>query len=593
MIDKTHKEIISGWRPFTEEEIERYVSKGLWHNITICNLLDRNASIFPNKLALVDEKQKLSWREFKERVNRTALHLKKLGIEYGDFFVLQMPNIVESLILYFSLNRLGAIPIMCLPRHRTTEIEYEISLHEAKGIAVPVGEKFDYVGMVEKISKNHPYLNVFLTVGGGGVNGWISMETLLTQEIEKDYPEDYLEEKKPGPNDICTQQISGGTTGLPKSISRTHNDYISQWDFFGRAAGFTEESVALVVIPILHNASLQAICGPTIFRGGTIVLSKFPGPKEQFELIEKYKVTHILLIPVQISYWMEAEELARHKDLSSLKVMISGAQKVKPELVRWSKEKLHVGFCNVFGMAEGPASSTRWDSPTEAQLYTVGISIIIDSDVKIRLVNDKNKEVKPGEVGEMCSKGPLTFKGYFRNDEEDLKAFDEEGFFHSGDLMSVRPDGRFVVEGRKKDMIIRGGENVYPELPEDLLVKHRKVLNAAVVGMPDIKLGERLCAFVQPVEGESFNLEQVKEYMKEQGIAVFQWPERVEEVKGWPLTAVNKINKSHLRAYITAKLVEEGAIDREVANEFLKSDKITIDEVLSKKGTINFEGNPL
>lgn len=337
---------------------------------------------------------------------------------------------------------------------------------------------------------------------------------------------------------------------MPKGIPRTHNDYICQWISFGEIAGYTDETVSLVVIPVLHNASIQAVCGPTILRGGTIVLSKSQSPKEQFELIEKYGVTYTLLIPIQISYWMEAENIAGQYDLSSLKVIISGAQKVKPELVRWCKDRLHVGFCNVFGMAEGPASSTRWNDSTETQLNTVGRSLIIDADVQIRFVDDKNMEVKTGEVGEMCSKGPLTFKGYFRNDRENAKSFDEEGFFHTGDLVSVRPDGRFVVEGRKKDMIIRGGENVYPEATEDILVKHPKIVNAAVVGMPDTKLGEKLCAFIQPVEGQSFNFEQVKKYMKGQGIAVFQWPEWVEEVKGWPLTAVNKINKSLLRAYI-------------------------------------------
>lgn len=158
--------------------------------------------------------------------------------------------------------------------------------------------------------------------------------------------------------------------------------------------------------------------------------------------------------------------------------------------------------------------------------------------------------------------------------------------------MSLRADGRFVVEGRKKDMIIRGGENVYPEPVEDMLVRHPKVAFAAVVGMPDPGLGERLCAFVQPVEGKTFSFDEIKEYFSREGIGTFQWPERLEIVNGWPLTGMNKINKRILRAYITKKLLEEGVIDRSLGNEYLKNDKLSIDDVLSGKVEISFTGTP-
>jgi 2,3-dihydroxybenzoate-AMP ligase len=315
-------------------------------------------------------------------------------------------------------------------------------------------------------------------------------------------------------------------------------------------------------------------------------------PKEQFELIQKWRITYAPLVPVQLSYWMEAKELMKQYDLSSFKMISVGAQKVKPEQARWCIEEFGVSFNTSFGMAEGPFIATRPESPKDAQMYTIGRPIIIDPDVQIKIVDDKNREVKIGEIGEMISKGPLTFKGYFRNEEENKKAFDDQGFFHSGDLMSLREDGRFVVEGRKKDMIIRGGENVYPEPVEDILVRHKKVAYAAVVGMPDPSLGERLCAFVQPIEGQSFSFEEMKEYLIKEGIAIFQWPERLEIVKGWPLTGMNKINKRFLRAYITKKLFEEGHIDKELGNDYLKNDNINLEDLLSGKVEINFSGVP-
>jgi 2,3-dihydroxybenzoate-AMP ligase len=589
----THKDIVDGWHPFTEKEINTYVTMGFWLNRTVCDLLDRNAEISPNKLALADDTREVTWKELQTRANRMACHLKRLGVEYGDFFVLQMSNVVEFFYLFFGLNRIGAIPVMGLPRHRMLEVNHEVRLHKAKGICVMAGEKFDFVGMVEEIKSQHPYLKVLMVAGGEAPQGWLSVEELIQREIEKDYPVDHLKPLGPDPNDICCEQLSGGTTGLPKGIPRTHNDYIGEWQGYARLAGYTDESVTLITIPVGHNAAFITMNGPSILLGGTMILTKSPRPKEHFELIERYGVTYTTLIPVQITYWMEANEERKKYDLRSFRIMGSGAQKVRPELVEWCLKELGVDMVNHFGMAEGPMICNRWDSPREPQMNTIGFPMFLDPQVQIRIFNDKNEEVGIGEIGEMVAKGPLNFRGYFRNPEENQKAFDENGFFHSGDLMSRRQDGRFVVEGRKKDMIIRGGENVYPEAIEDLLMKHPKVMNTAVIGMPDYNLGERLCAFVQPKEGESLTSDEVQQYIRQQGIAIFQWPERIEVVKGWPLTAVNKLDKRRLRAYMTTKLFEEGKIKKELGDEYLTRDQLTIDDVISGRIKIDFAGTPV
>lgn len=592
MVEKTHRELIKGWYPFTEEECHRYSAKGLWHNLTVLDLLDRNAKAFPNKPAIIDEKTEVTWKELQQRVNRLAIHLKRLGIEYGDFFVLDLVNTVEYAYFYFGLNRLGAIPVMCLPRHRRVEVEHELKLHEAKGMVVPVGERFDYVGMVDEIRGNLPHLKILLTVGGEAPQGWTSVEGLMEEEVEKEYAEDYLEQFKPDPNDICIGQLSGGTTGLPKGIPKTHNEYICQWDYLGQVEGYTDESIPLIVIPALHNAAFALCFGPAVFRGGTTVLCKTPTAEKQFEMIDRYRVTHTFLIPIQILYWMQAQEKMKDYDLSSLKVIISGAEKVRPEFVKWALEDLKLNFVNVLGMSEGIHLCTRWHTPKEPQMNTVGKPAIIDPDVEVRLVDNEGRDVKPGQIGEMISRGALTFKGYFRNEEENKKSFDEQGFFHSGDLMSLREDGWYVVEGRKKDMIKRAGENVYPAAVEDKIATFAKVAHCAVVGMPDQILGEKLCAFIQPVKGETISLDDVLKYLKGLGIAVFNLPECLELVDGWPLTAKNAIDKRRLRAYITAKAVEEGAISKESGDEYLKRDKLSIDDIIQGKVKIDFTQTP-
>ena len=589
---KTHRELIKGWHPFTEEECRRYCAKGLWHDLTVLDLLDRNADAFPNKLAIIDEKTEVTWKELQQRVDRLAIHLHGLGIGYGDFFLLDLVNSVEYAYFYFGLNRLGAIPVMCLPRHRRAEVEHELEIHEAKGIVVPVGERFDYVGMVDEIRGNLPHLGIFLTVGGEAPSGWTSTEGLLEEAVEKQYDEGYLEQCKPDPNDICIEQLSGGTTGLPKGIPKTHNEYICQWDYLGRAAGYTDESIALIVVPALHNAAFALCFGPAVLRGGTTVLCKTPTAERQFEMIDRYRVTHTFLIPIQITHWMRAEERMKDYDLSSLKVIWSGAEKVRPEFVKWVLEDLGVDFVNVLGTTEGIHFCTRWDTAQEPQMNTVGKPMIVDPDVEVRLVDDEGRDVERGQIGEMISRGALTFKGYFRNEEENKKSFDEQGFFHSGDLMSLREDGYYVVEGRKKDMIKRAGENVYPSAVEDRIVTLNKVAHCAVIGMPDQVLGEKLCAFIEPVKGETISLDDVVEYLKGLGIAVFNLPERLEVVDGWPLTPKNAIDKRRLRAYITAKAVEEGAISKEFGNDYLKRDKFSVDDVLQGKVKIDFTQTP-
>jgi 2,3-dihydroxybenzoate-AMP ligase len=589
---QNHRELIEGWHPFTEEECWRYSTKGLWENLTVCELLDRNADRFPDKTAVIDEDTEVTWRQLRQRSDRLAVHLKRLGVQYGDFFVLLLMNAVQFPYFFFALNRLGAVPVMCLPRHRRAEIEHETRLHQAKGIVVPVGEKFEYVGMVDEIRDKVPHTRIFLTVGGEAPKGWTSVEELMEQQIAPGQSQDYLQKCGPVPDDICTEQLSGGTTGIPKGIPRTHNDYIFQWRLNCSSSGWTDECVGLIIIPAAHNASIVSIMGPATYAGGTIVYCKTPRAEKQFELIEKYKVTHVMMIPIQIANWRQALEKKNDYDLRSLRIILSGAEKVPPQAARWVLDHLGVNFINAFGMAEGPTIQTRWTSPRESQMHTIGRPMMIHPEVRLKLVDPENREVEPGEIGELVMQGPLTFKGYFRNDAENKVAFDAEGFFHSGDLMSCREDGRYVIEGRKKDMIKRAGESIYPAIVESKIEAFEKVVRCVAVGIPDRILGEKLCVFVQPVRGESLSLEHVVGYLNGQGASIFELPERLEVVEGWPLTPKNAIDKRLLRAFITVKAVQEGAITKEHGDEYLRRDRLTVDDVIGGKVKIEFIQEP-
>ncbi|RLB03083.1 MAG: hypothetical protein DRG83_07570 [Deltaproteobacteria bacterium] len=589
---KRHRDLIKGWYPYTEEECKLYSELGFWKNVVVGDLLELNARRYPDKLAFADGDVEVTWTEVLQRARRIAIHLNRLGLNYGDFFLMDTVNNMYAMDLFLGISLLGAIPIMCLPRHRKLEISHHIQLHESKGIVVPVGQKFDYVGMVEEMKDDYPYLKIFLTQGDEAPEGWTSVKELLDWEIEKEYPPDFLEQFKPDPDDILVEHLSGGTTGVPKGIPRTHNDQICQWDYIGRVFGATDETVFLDMIPVLHNASMVGLYGPAIYRGATTIIGQSPRIFDNFKLIEKYRVTTVMLIPIQLTMWIDGKKKMEKYDLSSLRIVAGAAEKVRPELAKWFIDELGVRFVNVFGMAEGPCIITRWDDSEEVSINTIGKPIIIDPVAEFKLVDEENNEVPIGEVGEMISRGPITFKGYFRAEEENKKCFDEEGFLHSGDLMRLREDGRYVVEGRSKDMIKRAGENVYPAKVEDLIYKFDKIAYCAVVGMPDMILGEKLCAFIQPREGETLKPEDIINYLKEVGIAVYELPERIEFVEGWPLTPVNKINKRLLRAHITAKAYEEKAITKERAEEYLKQDKLTLEDILEGKVVIEFTGTP-
>jgi len=589
---KTHRELIKGWYPYSEEECKAYSARGYWKNLVVTDLLERNARNLPDKLAFADGDVEVTWAEMLQRARRLGIHLNRIGVNYGDFFVLDTMNTVHAIDLVMGLNMIGAIPVMCLPRHRKLEISHHVELHESKGIAMPVGQKFDYVGMVEEFKDDYPYLKIFLTAGNEAPEGWTSVKELLDWEIEKEYPSDFLDQFKPVPDDICAEHLSGGTTGVPKGIPRTYNDQICQWDYLGRMMGMTDNSVPLVSLPVLHNAAMVGLYGPAIYRGATTVISQSPNVVNIFKLIEKYKVTYMLMIPIQMTYWIEAKEKRAEYDLSSLRVLAVGAEKVRPELAKWFIREHGVKFGNIFGMSEGPCITTRWDNSDDVAVNTIGEPIIYDPDVEFKLVDDQNNEVPQGEIGEMVSKGPLTFKGYYKVEEENKRSFDENGFFHSGDLMGMREDGRYVVEGRIKDMICRAGENIYPAIIDDMIVKFDKVAYCAVVGMPDMKLGEKLCAFVQPQKNETLEFDDIIGHLKKIGVAVFQLPERIEFVDGWPLSPIKKIDKRLLRAYITVRAYQEGEITKDRAEEYLRRDKFTVEDIVDGKVTIDFVGTP-
>jgi 2,3-dihydroxybenzoate-AMP ligase len=354
-----------------------------------------------------------------------------------------------------------------------------------------------------------------------------------------------LSEIRIDPDDPCIFQLSGGTTGIPKLIPRTHNDYAYNSRTAVPVCGVTGDSVLLLALPIAHNLPLAC---PGIqgyfFQGAKVVLSPTTRPELMFQLIQLHKVTHIKVVPALLIRMISDPSLPNY-DLSSLKLIQSGGQRMQPEVRLRTHELIPSAFVQEnFGMSEGTLFFVRLDDPEEVKLGTCGRPISPDDEV--RLVDDEGREVPEGDVGELTCRGPYTLRGYFGVPEYNARQFTPDGFYRSGDLMRRHRSGNFVVEGRKKDLINRGGEKISAEEIENLILMHPCVQNVACVPVPDPDLGERMCACLILKPGRQVALAELVEFLKEKEIAKFKLPERLLVCDDFPVSAFGKVSKKAL-----------------------------------------------
>ncbi len=545
--------------PWPPEVARRYRTRGYWAGITLGEAFDRSVARHAERVAVVDGERRLTYGELGAQVERLALHLVERGISGGRRVVFQLPNTWEFVVAYFACLKVGAIPLTCLPAHRHAEIEYLAGFTEAAAWLIPSQfRKFDYVAMAAEVREKLPALREILVVGERVGPGMTSLAALLDDPIEARRAPERLRALRPDPASPAVFQLSGGTTGLPKVIPRTHDDYRYNSLAAAQVSGFDGDGVLLVSVPIAHNFPLACpgIQG-ALLLGARVVLAPAPDPETVFTLVERERVTWIPAVPASVITWLNDPRLAK-ADLSSVRTLAVGGSRLNPEPARRVLDEIGPVLCQVFGMAEGLLCYTRPGDPVEVLVGTQGRPASPDDE--IRVVDDDGKPVGPGEVGELQCRGPYTVRGYYRAAEHNRSAFTEDGFYRTGDMVRLHPSGNIVVEGRKKDLINRGGEKISAEEVENLILGHPAVLNVAVVAMPDPVLGERACAFVIPRPGTSLSLAELCRYLQDdRRIARFKLPERLELRDRFPTTAVGKISKKDLRDEVRQSLERGGA----------------------------------
>lgn len=548
---------MEGFTPWPPEFAQQYRQEGYWLDKTISEVMDEALTRFSGNTILIDDQgRSFTYEEFQRLTNRMALHLNRLGMNLYDRVVMQLHNVPELLVTYLGILKAGGIPIMALPPHRDAEIGYFAQLAQAKALVIPATyRKHDYQQMAVNIMKSAPSLDLVLVGRGQAAGDFVSLDELLADPIEE--REDLSCLPRPDPDMPAVLQLSGGTTGIPKLIPRTHNDYVYNFLCNADVCGLSQETVLLLAIPQEHNF---AIACPgfkgAASRGGCEVLSGNPSPQAAMELIERHKVTHWIAVPAMIIGLLNHPERGGY-DLSSLEVILTGGSKLNPEIAYRVGAELDCDIQQVLGMAEGPLFWVRRDDPTEVKIHTQGRPQSPGDEFKI-MDPISEQEVPRGEVGELWCRGPHTVRGYYRAEEHNAKAFSPDGFYKSGDLVRLHSSGNIIVEGRVKDCINRGGEKISAEEVENHILAHPEVDNCAYVAMPDPVLGERACAFVTLKNGKDMDLVKLNDFLEHsRRIAKFKLPERLELVESLPLTNVGKVDKKSLRERIAAQLARE------------------------------------
>lgn len=527
---------LEGFVPCPEDVAARYRAAGYWTGEPLDRILRDGALRSGDATAVVCGERRVTYQTLDARVDRLAAALWELGLRPRDRVVVQLPNVLELIECLFALFRLGAIPVMALPGHRRLEIAQFCAHAEAVAYVIPdVFGNFDYRPLAREL-RDAPggTLRHVIVLGDAG-SDFVSYSTL--DASPRDLPPVSADE-------IALLQLSGGSTSVSKLIARSHDEYFYSVRASVPLCGLDERSIYLVALPGAHNYPLSSagILGALVARG-RVVMSLHPHPDHAFPLLEREKVTITAVVPPLARVWLAALQ-ARRARFPSLEVLQVGGAKLDPTLAHHLVDRFGCKLQQVFGMAEGLVNYTRLDDPVERVVGTQGRPMS-DGD-EIRIVDEADRDVPEGTVGQLLTRGPYTIRGYYRAPEHDRVAFTRDGFYRTGDRVRRTPDGDLVVEGRVKEQINRAGEKIAPVELEEHLVTHPDVAEVAVVGVPDPMLGEKICAVVVPNAGRVLRRPDVLGHLRKRGLAEFKLPDRVTFAEFLPRTKVGKIDKTAL-----------------------------------------------
>lgn len=533
--------------PFTrwpDAFAERYRQAGYWLGKPLSQMLAVQVETQPEAIAVVCGERELSYAELDALSTNLAQRLANHGLGQGDRALVQLGNQAELYIVFFALLKAGIAPVNALFSHSRLEL---------RAYAEQIRPDLLIASRLHPLFRNDDLFLAELQQLAGIDTALLHADGQAARSLAAwMQPVAAEREFAPTPADeVAFFQLSGGSTGTPKLIPRTHDDYYYSVRRSVELCGFDRDTRYLCALPAAHNFPLSSPGALGVFvAGGRVVLAADPGPASCFALIAAQQVNVAALVPPALSLWLQAAP-GHEAELASLQLLQVGGARLPEAQARRIPAVLGCRLQQVFGMAEGLVNYTRLDDDDEHVYLTQGRPMSPDDEVKV--VDRDGRPVAPGQVGALLTRGPYTIRGYFQSPEHNAQAFDAEGFYRSGDLVQLRADGYLVVVGRIKDQINRGGEKIAAEEVENLLMAHPAVTHAALVSMPDEAMGEKSCAFIVSRDPTLKGVA-LRKYLRSLGLADYKLPDRIEQVAALPMTAVGKVDKSRLRRRLAEQL---------------------------------------
>lgn len=536
--------------PFTrwpDAAAQRYRQLGYWTGEPLTAMLARQCARNPDALAILCGERAVTYRELDAQSTSLAQALARRGLGQGDTALVQLPNVAEFYVVFFGLLKAGIAPVNALFSHQRLELlAYAQQLQPRLLIAAGAHGLFGDDGFIGELQAATPQLEHVLLLTA-------RQDAQDLGQLLAGTGHDGMAQDSPAPHptpagDVALFQLSGGSTGTPKLIPRTHDDYYYSVRRSAEICRLSPATRYLCALPAGHNFLLSSPGALGVFHaGGTVVLAPSPEPLNCLRLIARHGVTMAALVPSAVALWLQAVDAspALRGQLASLRLLQVGGASFAEALARRVPQVLGCALQQVFGMAEGLVNYTRLDDPPHLVYGTQGSPMCLHDEVRVR--DADGNDVRAGETGMLATRGPYTFRGYYEAPEHNARVFDADGFYATGDLVQRGADGYLKVVGRVKDQINRGGEKIAAEEVENLLLKHPGVLQAALVSVPHAALGETSCACIVPKQA-GLRAVDLRKYLRQLGIAEYKLPDRFDMLDSLPLTAVGKTDKQALRA---------------------------------------------
>jgi non-ribosomal peptide synthetase component E (peptide arylation enzyme) len=523
------------------ELARRYAASGLWMNKTFFAFIEEGAAAHPEREVFADGKRRISYGGLKDEILRCAELYRRIGLKRGDVVTVQLPNWIEFAVAFFALELIGAIANKVNPDFRARELDYILKFSGSRAYVFPNEFRgFDYLAMAKGLQVSVPRLE-HLILAGAAAEGATGLD-----ELQKCPPLDAAHRVRMDPNEVFRMAFTSGTTGDPKCVLHSSNTTLYAPWLLNRDMAVTERDVLLTYLPVGLNWGYFTLMQAIMAGARAVLMERFSG-RAALETIQRERVTYIPTAPAAIVSMLAEPELDRF-DLSSLRVVITGGASAAIETIRDYQARAKGHLIELYGMLEtGFHTYTRFTDDPQKVNGTIGRVV---GDMELRIIDAAGNDVPHGEIGELAARGPTIHLGYHNNPAANAASFTEDGWFRTGDLgRVVDAAGNIQLSGRSKEIINRGGKKFFPREVEEILYTHPSVLHAAMVGLPDVRLGERNCLCVIPKSGRNLSLDEAVAFLKGQ-IADYKLPESIERFEEFPMTGTGKIRRHILRDWV-------------------------------------------